>query len=143
MMNFSQAFDFSTLLDCRNGSTPWRNPSQAYADFRAAVARRDADAVIARMTDNYARDLHESRARRDFERDFARWCERYPRDWRVIACCVDGDTAMLETVAHAQGAELAGHVTMVLNGGMWCVGAEHWADNCEHLHLSRLSPCPI
>jgi hypothetical protein len=140
-MNLSQALDFSAYLGRRNDGMPWRNPAQAYADFLTAVARRDADSVIARMTDNYARRLNECRARRDFERDFSMWCEKYPRDLKVTGHRIDGDTATLETLGHGAGGMLAGRVTMVLNGGMWCVGAERWADDCEHLRIARLSPC--
>ena len=141
-MNVSAAFDFDTYLGGRQRrEAPWRNPAQSYADFLAAIAARDADAVIARMTDGYARRLNESRARRDFERAFAHWCEKYPRDLKVTGCRIDGDTATLETAGHAPGGRLAGRVSMVLNGGVWCVGAERWADDCAHLRIAGLTPC--
>ena len=114
-------------------ATPWRNPAQAYGDFLAAVAKRDLDAVLARMTDSYAR--------RGFERDFATWCENYPRDLRVTGCRIDGDRATLETAGRGSAGKVAGRVGMVLNGGMWCVGAECWADDGEHPRIARLSTC--
>jgi len=144
-MNASPVFDFSGYLGLlrQRGAqdAPWRNPAQSYADFLAAVAKHDIDAVTARMTDTYARRLNDGRARRGFERDFANWCAKYPRDLKVTGCRIDGDTAILETAGHAAGGRLAGSVTMVLNGGMWCVGAERWADDVEHVRIARLSPC--
>ena len=141
-MSVPATFEFSSYLGRgRRDQAPWRNPAQAYQDFLAAVAQRDIDAVIARMTDAYARRLQASRARREFERDFACWCEKYPLDLRVTGCRVDGDSATLETSGHGATGRVAGRVSMVLNGGMWCVGAERWADDCEHLRIARLSPC--
>lgn len=144
-MNESHAFDFKSIPGRRMDSNvvPWRNPAQSYGDFLAAVAKRDFDAVIARMTDACARRLTSACARRGFERDFASWCEKYPRDLKVTACRVDGDTATLETSGHGPAGKVAGRVSMVLNGGMWCVGAERWADDCEHLRIARLLPCPV
>ena len=124
MHRFSPELTARHARDPQRVVVPWRNPAQAYGDFLAAVAKRDVDAVLARMTDNYARGLSHGRARREFPRDFAHWCDKYPRELKVVRCCIDGDTATLET--SGQGDTLAGHVTMVLNGGMWCVGAERW-----------------
>jgi len=143
-MNVSLAVDFGAYLGRRHDrtETPWRNPAQAYTDFLAAVAKRDIDAVIARMTDSYAGRLSACRSRREFDRDFAIWCEKYPADLKVTGCRIDGDTATLETSGHGARGKLAGRVSMVLNGGIWCVGAERWADDTEHLRIARLSPCP-
>jgi hypothetical protein len=143
-MNASMAIDVTAYFKQRQSAAemPWRNPAQAYADFLAAIGKRDVDAVIARMTDTYAHRLSVGRARRGFERDFASWCEKYPRDLKVTACRIDGSSATLETAAHGLHGTLAGRVTMVLNGGIWCVGAERWVDDREDPRVARLSACP-
>ena len=103
---------------------PWRNPAQAYGDFLAAVAKHDVDAVVARMTDAYARHLNHHRARGEFQRDFEQWCDKYPRELRVVGWRVDDDTATVKT--RDVDGMLQCCVTMELHEGMWCVGAERW-----------------
>src|SRR4051812_24630279 len=129
-MNASLALHVTAYFERRrrHAEAPWRNPAQAYADFLAAIRKRDVDAVIARMTDTYAHRLNASRARRGFERAFASWCDKSPPDLAVTGYRIDGETATLDTTAQGPRGKLAGRVSMVLNGGIWCVGAELWAD---------------
>jgi ketosteroid isomerase-like protein len=119
----------------------WQNPAQAYAEFLAAVGRRDANSVLARMSEDYSRKLRGYRSRHNFAQFFALWCENYPRHQDVVACFIDGDTAILETTNAGASGLLAGRVVMVLNEGRWRVGSEHCDDERIRIPTGRLSPC--
>ena len=117
-----------TDMDAFQTSAPFCvTPEHSYAEFLAAVARRDFDAVLARLCARQADRLRACRARRGFEHHFEMWCRKYPRGLQVAACYVDGDTAILET--SAESGALAGRVTMVLDDDAWYVLNESW-DAC-------------
>ena|SRR5450432_1630615 len=120
----------------------WQNPAQAYAAFLAAVARRDANAVLARMSEDYSRKLRGYRSRPDFARFFELWCENFPRHSEVVACFIDGDTATMETTSEDDGGSLAaGRVVMVLNDGRWRVASERCDNGRTRIPTGRLLPC--
>jgi ketosteroid isomerase-like protein len=98
---------------------------QSYSEFLAAVARRDADAVIAHMSAERSRKLREYRRRPNFAGLFELWCEDYSYQREVIACVIDGDCAILETETCAESP--ASRVTMVRNDGRWRIRCEQRA----------------
>lgn len=114
-------------------------PAAAYAEFVAAVARRDVEAVLARMSDDYGKSLRLNRHSRSFATFFKLWCENYPQHVEVSACCVDGDSAILEIQVEHAGAALAGHVTLELEGHAWRVGSERCADGRTRIPTGRSS----
>jgi len=89
-----------------------------YAEFLAAVARRDADAVLEYVGDTDARRVRAYRQRPGFDQYFERWCAKFPRDLRVVAVSVDSGTAVLEAASTTQS-HLGGRVALVLNDGAW------------------------
>ncbi|MDR3385690.1 MAG: hypothetical protein P4L92_01455 [Rudaea sp.] len=121
----------------------WQNPAQAYAEFLAAVARRNVNAVLARMSEDYSRKLRGYRSRHDFAQFFELWCADYPQHRQVVACCIDTDTAILETTHASDSGLAAGRVVMVLHDGRWRVGSEHCDNGRTRTHTGRVSPCRL
>lgn len=117
-----------------------QEPAAAYEDFVAAVARRDAQAVLARMSDDYGKNLRLNSRSRSFATFFQLWCEDYPQHVEVSACFVDGDSAILETQVEHDGAALAGRVTLELEGDAWKVGSERCADGRTRIPTGQRSP---
>ena len=115
----------------------------AYGEFIAAVARRDAEAVLARMSDDYGRNLRLHRHSRSFPTFFELWCENYPRHLEVSACFVDGDSAILETQVEHAGVALAGRVTLEYEDDAWRVGSERCADGRTRIPTGRASRCQL
>jgi hypothetical protein len=118
-------------------------PAAAYEEFVAAVARRDAAAVLARMSEDYGRNLRLSRRSASFTMFFELWCENYPQHIEVCACFVDGDSAILETQAELDGAPVAGRVIMEYGGDAWHVSSERCADGRSRIPTGRSSRCQL
>jgi hypothetical protein len=125
---------------CRARSDAAQEPAVAYEEFVAAVARRDAQAVLARMSDDYGKSLRLNRHSRSFATFFQLWCEDYPRHVEVAACFVDGDSAILETRVEHAGAALAGCVILELQDDAWRVGSERCADGRTRIPTGQRSP---
>ncbi len=120
-----------------------QEPVAVYAEFLAAIERRDVDAVLAALSDDYGRGLRKSRAKARFNVLFELWCDTYPRHQGVTACFIDGDTATMEAQVEVEGASLPGRVTLVHDGATWRVGSERCADGRTRIPVSRLSPCKL
>ena len=125
------------------GAAGGHDAVDAYEEFVAALARRDVDAVLGRLSENYGRGLRKSCGKMRFNALFELWCETYPRHLCVAACFVDGDTATMETQVEVDGAPLPGRVTLVHDGATWRVDSERCADGRTRIPVTRLSPCKL
>ena len=89
-----------------------------YVEFLAAVARRDAEAMLQYVGEDDASRVRAYQQRPGFAQYFDRWCARFPSDLRVVAVAVDSGTAVLEAASttrdHARGS-----VVLVLDDGAW------------------------
>jgi hypothetical protein len=118
-----------------------QDPTLAYEDLTAAIARRDVDDVLARLSTGYGRHLRASREKRRFGALFELWCETFPRLREVIACFIDGDCAILETHVDCDGVCKEGRVYLVHDGDRWRIDSERCTDGRTRIPLARLSPC--
>jgi ketosteroid isomerase-like protein len=91
---------------------------QRYTEFLAAVARRDADAMLQYVGEDDASRVRAYRQLRSFPQYFERWCAKFPSDLRVVAVSVDSGTAVLEAASTAR-CHIGGRVALVLNDGAW------------------------
>ncbi|QBB71455.1 nuclear transport factor 2 family protein [Pseudolysobacter antarcticus] len=119
------------------------DPAAIYASYIVAVAQRDLATVLALASEDYAGGLRRSRGSASFMAFFGMWCENYPAHRDVLACFIDGDTAILETVVEIAQVAMPGRVALIHDGDNWRVHSERCGNGHRRMPTPRLSPCKL
>ncbi len=102
--------------------SPASDPKRAYRDYLAAIRRRDIEAVLEAMTDDYGRQWRALRRTRDFGPTFDLWCANQAGEVEITAVYLDGDMAVLES----QDGDAFSRIEMHYVDGGWRVAGEQY-----------------
>jgi hypothetical protein len=101
-------------------------PTAAYCEFLAAIARRDIDGTLVRMSEEYGRDLRAMRSEPNFSSFFDLWCGTYPESTKLISYTLGDNSAIFETEGFIEGLAFATRVVLNRVGTTWYVSSENF-----------------